>query len=316
MAAMITRRFSSKLSRLYHHHHSSLSASSTYLAAQNLQNPKIPDHFTHSSYSTLSPNPFKSSSNPTTIIDHYIKSSNPKPINHNLTWVLNSKSITQNPEFKKTNLGLTFTQSCSRFSTNLYNPRFNGSSDQKPRFFSTSSSSPSPDPESEKSQNPESEKPQNPNEYPSQNPNFKHQEIEGPTVERDLSTLANETREVLESMAKNMYSLSRALALLGLAQLGVGAWISYITISTPMPEVSVQSILAFGLPFTLAFMLRQSLKSIYFFKKMEEQGRLQILTLTLQVGKNLNVFFVRVRGVSFLCIAGLSVGVLFAALTR
>ncbi|XP_068316423.1 uncharacterized protein [Pyrus communis] len=145
---------------------------------------------------------------------------------------------------------------------------------------------------------------------------FKHQEIEGPTVERDPSTLANETREVLESMAKNMCSLSRVLALLGLAQLGVGAWISYITKSTPMPEVSVQSILAFGLPFTLAFMLRQSLKPIYFFKKMEEQGRLQILTLTLQVAKNLNVFFVRVRGVSFLCIAGLSVGVLFAALTR
>ncbi|KAM1139484.1 hypothetical protein FF1_039627 [Malus domestica] len=307
MAAMITRRFSSKLSRLSHPH-SSLSASSTYLTAQKLKTPETPNCFTHSSSSTFSPNPFKSSSNPTITIERYIKSSNPKLINPNLIWVPNSKSITQNPEFKKTNLGLTFTQSCPSISTNLYNPRFNGLSDQKPRFFSTSSSS--------SSSGSESEKPQNPSEYPSQNPNFKHQEIEGPTVERDLSTLANETREVLESMAKNMNSLSRALALLGLAQLGVGAWISYITKSTPMPEVSVQSILAFGLPFTLAFMLRQSLKPIYFFKKMEEQGRLQILTLTLQIAKNLNVFFVRVRGVSFLCIAGLSVGVLFAALTR
>lgn len=201
------------------------------------------------------------------------------------------------PQPKKPNFG--FTVSCSSFSTNLW------LSDQRPRFLSTSSSPPS-----------ESEKPQNPSEYPSQNPDFKHQEIEGPTVERDLSSLANETREVLEGMAKNMYNLSRAFALLGLVQLGVGAWISYITKSTPIPEVSIQSILAFGLPISLAFMLRQSLKPIYFFKKMEEQGRLQILTLTLQVAKNLNVFFVRVRGVSFLCIAGLSVGVLFAVLTR
>ncbi|XP_048426169.1 uncharacterized protein LOC103954875 [Pyrus x bretschneideri] len=272
MATMITRRFSSKLSRLNDHHHSSLSASSTYLAAQNLQNRKTPDHFTHSSNSTLCPNSFKSSSDPTTIIDHYIKSSNPKPINHNLTWI-------RNPDFFQLLLVHRHRIQNLKIQTqNLKGPK--------------------------------------PNEYPSQNPNFKHQEIEGPTVERDLSTLANETREVLESMAKNMYSLSRALALLGLAQLGVGAWISYITKSTPMAEVSVQSILAFGLPFTLAFMLRQSLKPIYFFKKMEEQGRLQILTLTLQVAKNLNVFFVRVRGVSFLCIASLSVGVLFAALTR
>jgi hypothetical protein len=53
-----------------------------------------------------------------------------------------------------------------------------------------------------------------------------------------------------------------------------------------------------------------------FFRKMEELGRLQILTLTLQITKNLNIFFVRVRGVSFLCIAGMSVGLLFTLLSR
>lgn len=175
---------------------------------------------------------------------------------------------------------------------------------QRPRYFS-SSDSPS-----------DSEKSQNQSEYPSKIPNFKHQEIEGPTVERDLSALANETREVLERMMKNIYALSKAVAFLGLIQLGVGAWISYITKATPIPEVSIQSFIAFGFPFTLAFMLRQSVKPMYFFKKMEEQGRLQILTLALQVAKNLNVFFVRLRSVSFWCIAGVSVGVLFNLLSK
>lgn len=135
-------------------------------------------------------------------------------------------------------------------------------------------------------------------------------------MERDLSPLANETREVLQGMMKTIYGLSKAVAFLGLVQLGLGAWISYITKSAPITEVSIMSAVAFGFPFSLAFMLRQSLKPMYFFKKMEEQGRLQILTLTLQVVKNLNVLFVRIRGVSFVCIAGLSVGVLFTLLSR
>jgi len=186
----------------------------------------------------------------------------------------------------------------------LLNPRFIRLLNLKPRYFS-SSNSPS-----------ESDKSQNQSEHPSQIPDLKHQEIEGPTVERDLSALANETREVLESMMKNIYGLSRAVAVLGLVQLGLGALISYVTKATPMTEVSIQSFVAFGFPFTLAFMLRQSLKPMYFFKKMEELGRLQILTLTLQVAKNLNIFFVRVRGVSFLCIAGMSVGLLITLLSR
>lgn len=172
------------------------------------------------------------------------------------------------------------------------------------KYFSTSTPPPNP------------EHTHNPNEGTSQNQEFKHQEIEGPTVERDVSALADETRQVLETMMKTIYSLSKGLAVLGLVQLGLGVWISYITRSSPIPEVSLQSCLAFGLPFSLSFMLRQSLKPMNFFRKMEEQGRLQILTLTLQVAKNLNVFFVRVRGVSYLCIAGVSIGLVYVALTR
>ncbi|KAL2251234.1 UNVERIFIED_CONTAM: hypothetical protein Sindi_2245700 [Sesamum indicum] len=175
------------------------------------------------------------------------------------------------------------------------------------RYLSTS------DPNQSSSTN---EIPRNPAEYPSQNQEFKHQEITGPTVERDLSALANETREVLETMMKTVYSLSKVLAGLGLVHLGLGAWMSYNTQNSPIPEASIQSLLAFGLPFSLAFMLRRALKPMYFFKKMEEQGRLQILTLTLQVAKNLNTLFVRVRGVSYLCIAGASVGLIFIALSK
>lgn len=163
----------------------------------------------------------------------------------------------------------------------------------------------------------EADKPQIPDEeYPSRNPEFKHQEITGPTVERDLSALANETREVLETLMKTIYGLSKVLAVLGLVNLGLGAWISYVMRGSPVNEVAVQSFLAFGFPFSLAFMLRRSLKPMNFFRKMEEQGRLQILTLTLQVAKNLNVFFVRVRGVSYLCLAGASIGLVFLALNK
>ncbi|KAK6285259.1 hypothetical protein POUND7_011438 [Theobroma cacao] len=205
---------------------------------------------------------------------------------------------------KSINAHLDLIRSYTSLSSNRKSPCSKWISEQRPRYLSTSSTKA------------DTEKPQSPSEYPSQNPDFKHQEIEGPTVERDLSALANETREVLEGMMKNIYGLSRAVAVLGLVHLGLGAWISYINGSNPISEVSIQSFLAFGFPFTLAFMLRQSLKPMYFFKKMEEQGRLQILTLTLQVAKNLNIFFVRVRGVSFLCIAGVSIGLLFTMFSK
>lgn len=164
--------------------------------------------------------------------------------------------------------------------------------------------------------------------HPFQNPNRirfvssgekKSNETEhtGPTVDRDLSALANETRQVLETMMRSVYSLSKVLAGLGLVHLGLGAWMSYSHSKAPLPlEVSIQSLLAFGLPFSVAFMLRRSLKPMYFFKKMEEQGRLQILTLTLQVAKGLNTFFVRVRGLTYLCIAGASLTFVYALLSR
>lgn len=133
---------------------------------------------------------------------------------------------------------------------------------------------------------------------------MKHQEIEGPTVERDLSALANETREVTHSLLKTMHDVSSLLALLGLAHLALGAYFINSKYSSFM--IITISTLAFGFPFSMAFMLRQSLKSMHFFLKMEQSGRLQILTTTMQISKHLRLFFLRLRPLSFLCLAGLS----------
>ncbi|XP_015571003.1 uncharacterized protein LOC8260783 [Ricinus communis] len=278
--------------------------------SSKLLKPSIPSNFgsfTHSFNSTFSQQP--KPLNPIFYVSNFISTS----LNH-----ISSFQSQATIDLKSTNLTRNFIRSRSNSATNQSTDNISSFSNlnlkkshitylkqiqlmnKKPRYFSSS----------------DSEKSQNPSEYPSKMPNFKHQEIEGPTVERDLSALANETREVLERMMKSIYGLSKVMALLGLIQLGVGAWISYVTKSTPITEVSIQSFVAFGFPFTLAFMLRQSLKPMYFFKKMEELGRLQILTLTLQVAKNMNTFFVRARSVSVLCIAGMSLGLLLTLLQR
>lgn len=342
MAAIISRRLGSKL--LKHSRDCSLSSSSIFHITHN----SVPKPFTHRSISNCTPpslhslpDPDLFSSSNSTILDCFQAAQNPKPTNSSLGFSRSYSSATvnfNNPDDLKLLSGgkprkafafrsslcteilhdaclthqkpikydLSLNRSYSSFGTKLTNHRLNWLLEEKPRFLSTTSGSSSP----------ESDKPKDTSEYPSQNPKFKHQEIEGPTVERDLSALANETRQVLETLMKTIYGLSRVVAVLSLLQLGMGAWISYITPSSPITEVSIQSFVAFGFSFSLAFMLRQSLKPMYFFKKMEEQGRLQILTLTLQVAKNLNVLFVRLRGASFMCVAGLSIGFLFNMLSK
>ncbi|XWS45706.1 hypothetical protein CRYUN_Cryun14cG0002600 [Craigia yunnanensis] len=95
---------------------------------------------------------------------------------------------------KSRNADLDLIRSYASLSTNSNSPCSKWISEQGPRYLSTSST--------------KADKTLNTSEYPSQNPDFKHQEIEGPAVERDLSALANETREVLEGMMKNIYGLS------------------------------------------------------------------------------------------------------------
>lgn len=136
------------------------------------------------------------------------------------------------------------------------------------------------------------------------------EEIEGQTVERDMSAVANELRQELNRLRKTIYDLSKGVALLGLAQLSCGAWLHWVTKAGPLSEISVQSFFAFAFPFTFAFLLRQVLKPMTFFTKMEEQGRLQILTLSLQVTKGVITLFQKLNAVVVLCAAGISAGLL------
>ncbi|KAL4562261.1 hypothetical protein LXL04_034459 [Taraxacum kok-saghyz] len=172
----------------------------------------------------------------------------------NITTFNHPSSFPTTPVSPSHSLNRSNTSFNSSFKIHSLNPSL------YPKFLSTSA--PQSDPEET----------QKPHENPSQTlEDFKHQEITGPTVERDISALANETRQVLDQMTKTIYTLSKGLALLGVFHLGLGAWISYITTASPIPEVSVQSCLAFGLPFSLSLMLRRSLKPMTFFRKMEEQ---------------------------------------------
>ncbi|KAF8398431.1 hypothetical protein HHK36_017358 [Tetracentron sinense] len=295
MASIISRRFATRL--LKPSHSSSTSLFSSFFISQNPNpNPSsliIDSNFRLPNFSEQNPSRFNSSS--------FISSLSDSTTLHRFQSLPEQKPINPNPDFFRSySCSATKFQSPSHFQENPTNPKPNWLSEKKPRFFSTSSD----DLNSENSKT------------PSQNPEFKHQEIVGPTVERDLSALANETRQVLEGLMKTIFDLSKAVALLGLVQLGCGAWIAYVTRSSPISEISIQSFFAFAFPFSLAFMLRQSLKPIGFFRKMEEQGRLQILTLTLQVAKNLNIFFVRVRVISFLCVGGMSMALLVTLLSN
>ncbi|KAJ6800196.1 uncharacterized protein M6B38_204590 [Iris pallida] len=183
------------------------------------------------------------------------------------------------------------------------------------RPFSTqtpANPNPNPNPTEIPTQNPNP----NPTENPAQNPSphFKHQEIEGPTVDRDASSLAEETRQVLDTLSRSLFRLSNTLALLGVAHLGLGAYVAYS--ASPPAEVTVQGLAAFAFPFTAAFLVRRGLVPIIFFRKMEELGRLQILTLALQVSKSLNVLVVRIGVVSVYCMLGISAAALITPWLR
>ncbi|KAK0595855.1 hypothetical protein LWI29_010634 [Acer saccharum] len=95
---------------------------------------------------------------------------------------------------------------------------------------------------------------------------------------------------------------------------GLGAWISYITRSSLIMEVTIQSFVAFGFPFTVDS--EAVFEANYFFKKIEELGRLRILTLTLQIAKNLNILFVGVCGASYFALLRMSFGLLYTLLSR
>jgi hypothetical protein len=138
---------------------------------------------------------------------------------------------------------------------------------------------------------------------------MKHQEIEGPTVERDTSPLADETRRELEALLRTVQRFSGSLALLGGAHLAAGAWIAYGAPPVGVESAAaLQAVVAFAFPFTAALVLRRAIKPIAFFQKMEANARLQVLTLCLQATKNVNLMLLRTRVVAIACALGVSVG--------
>ncbi|KAF8643084.1 hypothetical protein HU200_066956 [Digitaria exilis] len=146
---------------------------------------------------------------------------------------------------------------------------------------------------------------------------MRHQEIEGPTVERDTSPLADETRGELDALRRNVLRLSGSLALLGGAHLAAGAWIAYGAPPLGVESAAaVQGVAAFAFPFTVALVLRRAIKPIAFFQKMEANARLQVLTLCLQATKNVNLMLLRTRVMAIACALGVSVASVAAILMR
>ncbi|KAI3935219.1 hypothetical protein MKW98_018408 [Papaver atlanticum] len=291
----LSRRFSSKISSSY---------SSYLISQQPLNSPNFisPNFYVDQKLiipfsSTSSITPLSDSS---TIFSRFLGLTQQKPLNPKHTFIRSySSSVSKFHSSEKLIKFPTLSNPSLFLSETLRN--------SNPRLFSTSN-----EPVSDKPQTPIADESKNPNETRE----FKHQEIEGPTVERDVSNLANETREVLQATMKNMFNFSRALALLGLVHLGYGAWISYATQASPFAAASFQSISAFAFPFSLAFLLRNSLNHMAFYKKMEEMGRLQVLTLNLQILKNFNLLFVRIRGISLFGSFGLLAGLSYTVLIR
>ncbi|XP_024533479.1 uncharacterized protein LOC112347209 [Selaginella moellendorffii] len=113
---------------------------------------------------------------------------------------------------------------------------------------------------------------------------FQHEEITGPTVERDLSATANELRESIDSMLQSNVKLKRALIAVGLAQLIAGWWVIASDYSAETLCLCLTALSA-GLSLHLALHLHTTMKHVPFFQKVEERSRMRIMTLSMQTIK-------------------------------
>eukprot|EP00250_Pteridium_aquilinum_P007359 c17096_g1_i1 orf=173-1003(-) len=135
---------------------------------------------------------------------------------------------------------------------------------------------------------------------------FQHEEIVGPTVERDMSPVADELRKAHLEMREAIQKFTKALLAVGAVHLVWGGMM-FRVLDSPfshalMTQVCASALVLFG----LAYYSKQALKPIEFFTRLEERSRLRILTLSLQVTKTMSSFFQRGYGVGL---------VLFLALT-
>ncbi|KAJ7530790.1 hypothetical protein O6H91_14G019300 [Diphasiastrum complanatum] len=138
---------------------------------------------------------------------------------------------------------------------------------------------------------------------------FQHEEIVGPTVDKDLSATANELRECLEKLTNSMLHLTSAFKALAVLQI-VGALWAGIVVSPNHHTLLLINMSGAVLAISLAYFLRQAQKSMLFFSKLEDRSRLRIITLSLQVIKAFFEFISRTNVV----VRVVSVGVLLTLL--
>lgn len=126
---------------------------------------------------------------------------------------------------------------------------------------------------------------------------FQHEEIVGPTVERDMSAVANELRQSLEDLRGSMKKFSAVIFAVGSLHLSWGAAM-FLALESPFSHAVLTQVCMSGLVFFgLAYHLKQALKPMAFFTKLEERSRLRIITLSLQVTKSMAAFFQRGYGI-------------------
>jgi hypothetical protein len=121
---------------------------------------------------------------------------------------------------------------------------------------------------------------------------FQHEEVVGPTVERDTSPLANEVRQSLAELKMTILGFRKGLLFLGALQ-GLGACWSYFSWQTMNPSWQLLPSMLSSL--FLAFALRQVVQPMTFFGTLEERSRLRLLTLCLMIFKGFETFFERGR---------------------
>ncbi|CAM6082800.1 unnamed protein product [Calypogeia fissa] len=146
---------------------------------------------------------------------------------------------------------------------------------------------------------------------------FQHEEIVGPTVERDESDTANQLRESLGQLTAFMTSLRNGFLLLGGVQLLALLWSSvfhgvgfFVGLSQDFSLV---------MSFVFAYLLRVFGPRIEFFSKIEGRSRMRTLTLSLQAIRMLNLYFFRssfvVKAVALCSFLALLVDILHSQLS-
>eukprot|EP00249_Psilotum_nudum_P011434 c23175_g1_i1 orf=226-1272(-) len=142
--------------------------------------------------------------------------------------------------------------------------------------------------------------------HPQSIDDFQHEEIVGPTVERDMSAVANELRETCIELRASILTLTKFLVAIGVLHV-IWATLMFFTVELPFSSVLLtQVVVSATVPFGLAFHFWQSLKPMEFFTKLEERSRLRVLTLSLQVTKALAASYQRGYGIALLTIIALS----------